>query len=349
MSRRDRHQVFAAVFALICLVVPPALADSADADTQTPASPAPEQSAAASAPAASKARPNREINLEKIDVNMRDYIYEPDPIGGSVVLNLKKMEREPDRRWSLQFSVGAGDANLDQVRSRVQTMEALGRQLFGQFAEQAGAGLFDFGWSDEGASEPNSAFRVRGDVRYRPIPILTLEAEVGRSGTKSYFTQPGFRYDENAEIIDGSIGALVTLPWRVWRFGFYAGGGVGVIRGTLTSQLFVPSFEGVPDFSTSRATGSSQQYNLKGGGEVYVTRFISFTLEAEYRKAEITDLKYDADSEIKAINETDRPLSWVDFEADFESRSSGTIGDPGNPVTLDFSGVLVTGGLRYHF
>lgn len=347
MPRFARRHILA-LAALVAALVFVFAASVAAAESEAAAAPAPEAGAAPAAPP-SKARPKREINLEKIDVNVRDYIYEPDPIGGSVILNLKKMEREPERRWSLQFSMGAGEANLDQMLTRVQTMERLGRDIFGQAAEQAGAGLFDFGWSDEGASEPNSAFRVRGDVRYKPIPLLTLEAEIGRSGAKSAFSQPGFRYDENAEVVDASIGALVTLPWRLWRFGFYAGGGVGLLRGTLTSQLFVPSFTGTPDFSVSRATGSSQQYNLKGGGEVYLTRFISFTLEAEYRQAEIDNLEYDDDAEVKAVNELDKPLSWVDYTADFQSQSFGSVADPGSPVTLDFSGVLVTGGLRYHF
>ncbi len=346
MPRRHRHQALAAAFALLCLFSPPAFAATTASEAEKSASPAPDAGAAATTPAASKARPNREINLEKVDVNMRDYIYEPDPIGGSVVLNLKKMEREPERRWSLQLSMGAGEANIDQALSRVQTMEQLGRDLFGQVAEQTGLGLR---WNDEGTTEPGSAFRIRGDVRYRPIPILTLEAEVGRSGAKSAFSQPGYLYDEHAEVIDASVGALVTFPWRLWRLGFYAGGGLGLLRGTLTSQLFVPSFSGTPDFSVSRATGSSQQYNLKGGGEVYLTRFISFTMEAEYRKAEINTLEYDDDAEIKALNETNTPLAWVGYTADFEAQSFGAIGDPSNPVRLDFSGVLVTGGLRYHF
>lgn len=349
MPRRARSQVLALALALAFAFLIPLVPAANAAEPEAAASPDEGSATPASAPPASKARPSREINLEKVDVNMRDYIYEPDPIGGSVVLNLKKMEREPDRRWSLQFSMGAGEADIDRALTRVQTMEQLGRDIFGQAADQAGAGLFDFGWTDEGASEPSSAFRIRGDVRYKPIPILTLEAEIGRSGAKSAFSQPGFRYDENAEIVDGSIGALVTLPWRLWRFGFYAGGGVGLLRGTLTSQLFVPSFTGTPDFSVSRATGSSQQYNLKGGGEVYITRFISFTLEAEYRKAEIDNLEYDDDAEVKAVNELDKPLAWVGYTADFQSQSFGSIADPSSPVTLDFSGVLVTGGLRYHF
>ncbi|HKQ18523.1 MAG TPA: hypothetical protein VJW75_02135 [Candidatus Eisenbacteria bacterium] len=297
---------------------------------------------------ASKARPQQVVNLEKVEVKASDYTLVPDPIGESVVLNLSRMEREPERKWSLQLSLGAGEATLNESFTRVSTMEDLGRDIFGQLAENAGPG-FVLPWTDEGTTDPNSALRIRGDVRYKPWPIVTLEAALGHEGAEISFSQPGYRFDETSEVIDASIGALVTLPWRLWRFGLYAGGGVGLLRGTLTSSLYVPSFEGAPDYSVSRATGNSGQFSLKGGGEVYLTRFISFTLETEYRQAEIDELKYDDNAEIKALGETDTPYAWVGYEADFIGRFFQPIADPSQPVKIDFSGLLLTGGIRYHF
>lgn len=324
----------------------PATGEPAVLTPVEPVTPAPVEVTPA-APA-SKARPQHVVNLEKIEVSASEYTLVPDPIGGSVVLNLGRMEREPERKWSLQLAVGAGEATLEESFSRVHTMEQLGRDIFGQLAENAGPG-FVLPWTDEGTTDPNSAVRIRGDIRYKPWPLVTLEAALGREAAQTSFSQPGYRFDESSAITDVSIGALVTLPWNLWRFGLYAGGAVGLLRGSLTSQLFVPDFSGASDYSISHATGTSQQFSLKGGGEVYVARFISFTLEAEYRNAAIDELTYDDDAEIKAEGETDTPLAWIGYEADFLDQFFQPIADPSRPVKIDFSGLMLSGGIRYHF
>lgn len=316
---------------------------------QVPAEPvAPPAEVIIPAAPASKARPQRVVNLEQVDVKASDYALVPDPIGESVVLNLARMEREPERKWSLQLAIGAGEATLNESVTRVQTMEQAGRDIFSQFAENAGPG-FVLPWTDEGTTEPNSALRIRGDLRYKPWPLVTLEGALGHESAEVSFSQPGYRFDETSAVTDVSIGALVTLPWRLWRFGLYAGGAVGLLRGVLTSSLYVPDFSGSPEYQISRATGNSTQFSLKGGGEVYVARFISFTLETEYRNAAIDELTYDDDAEIKGIGETDTPYAWVGYDADFIQQSLNPIADPSQPVKIDFSGLLLTGGIRYHF
>jgi hypothetical protein len=104
----------------------------------------------------------------------------------------------------------------------------------------------------------------------------------------------------------------------------------------------------------SEATGSSSQYYLRAGGEAFITRFASFTIEGEYRKAEINDLKYTEETmqsttSARAINETDTPYIWTDYVFDFENQVFGWIGDPNQPLTMDFTGVSITAGLRYHW
>jgi hypothetical protein len=328
---------------------PPPAPATGEAAVQTPVEPVtPPPAEVTPATPASKARPQRVVNLEQVEVDAGEYTLVPDPIGGSVVLNLGRMEREPERKWSLQLAIGAGEATLNESFSRVHTMEQLGRDIFGQLAENAGPG-FVLPWTDEGTTDPNSALRIRGDVRYKPWPLVTLEAALGREAAQTAFSQPGYRFDESSAITDLSIGALVTLPWKLWRFGLYAGGAVGLLRGSLTSQLFVPDFSGASDYTISHATGTSQQFSLKGGGEVYVARFISFTLEAEYRNAEIDELEYDEDSEPWTSTEQKVPLAWVGYEADFLGQFFQPIADPSQPVKIDFSGLLLSGGIRYHF
>jgi hypothetical protein len=315
--------------------------------------------AAGTAPAAAAAtapidpRAPRKIMIDEMPLNASEHTLHPALIDTSIALNLKRMEKEPERRWSLRFAVGTGDVDVEPSIARARLMEQFARETFGSVADVLGE-IFDFGWSDEGPTEPSSAPRIEGNLRYRILPTITLEAQAGRSNALTDFTQPGFRFDERAEVMDFSVGPMVTLPFRLWRFGFFAGGGAGLLRGKVTSEVFLPSFGGQPVFLVSEATGSSSQYYLRAGGEAFITRFASFTIEGEYRKAEINDLKYTEETmqsttSARAINETDTPYIWTDYVFDFENQVFGWIGDPNQPLTMDFTGVSITAGLRYHW
>lgn len=329
--------------------------DAATIPGETPAQPGASGGATpeGQAPPASPADDTgpRNIKIDDLQVNSQDYVINPAPIDTSIVLNLKRMEKEPERRWSLRLAFGTGTVDMDMSLQRARLMEAFGRQAFGQISENLGE---SFGWSGAGPSEPSNAARIVGNVRYKLLPTITLEAQAGRSNALTDFSQPGFRFDERNEVLDISVGPLITLPFRLWRFGFFAGGGVGFIKGKQTSEVFVPSFAAAPVFLVSEATGNTAQYYLRAGGEAFVTKFISFTIEAEYRNAKIDDLKYTDNTvnstvSARAINETDVPYVWNSFEFDFEGQAFGWLGDPNQPMEMDFTGVAVTAGLRYHF
>ncbi len=330
----------------------PAAAESAPGAHAAPA--APGDPAAPPAPEAPlDPRAARKIKIDDLPIDPAEHGLRPAPIDTSIVLNLKRMENEPERRWSLRFAVGSGDVDLGPSIARAHLMERFGRQTFGEVADLIGE-IFDFGWSDDGPTEPSTAARIAGNVRYKILPIVTLEAQAGRSNALTHFTQPGFRFDERNEVIDFSAGPIVTLPFRLWRFGFYAGGGAGILRGKLSSEVFVPAFGGQPVYLVSEATGNSTQYYLRAGGEAFVTKFASFTIEAEYRNAKIDNLKYTDETigsttSARAVNETDTPLVWTDYVFDFQNQIFGWVGDPNQPVEMDFTGVSVTAGLRYHW
>lgn len=290
-------------------------------------------------------RSPRVIKLDDLALDPAEHLLRAAPIDTSIILNLKKVEREPERRWSLHLSFGASQADLRQSVERARLMERFGRAAFGSIQ----AGALQMGWTDEGPTDPSTGLQLRGDVRFRVNPLVTLETEFGYSSALTSFYQPGFGFDEKAEVKNLTGGLLLTLPWRLWRFGFYAGGGGGVLLGKTTSQLFIASVNSVPFYLTSEATGNAAQYHVRGGGEVYVAKFVSLTVEAQYRWAKIDELKYADDARLKAINETDTPIVWTDYVFDFANQSFGWWGDPSRPVRIDFSGASLTAGLRYHF
>ncbi len=331
-------------------VAPDDLAPTRPAPPTEPATPTP--------PAASDQvrRAPRSIKFDDLKLDPTHFISRVAPIDTAIVLNLKKAEREPERRWSLHFSFGGTQANLSRSVERARMMERFGREAFGSLQ----AGGLNFMWTADGPTEPDNGVRLQADIRYKLNSLMTLEARGGEANAITEFTQPGFRFDEKAEITDLSGGLLFTLPWRVWRFGFYAGGGGGLLHGKITSSFYVPSFDGTPSYLVSSATGNSSQYHVRGGGEMYLARFVSLTIEGEYRNAEIEKLKY-TDTvpypfTAKAVDETDTPLVWTYYEFNLQqqiflwSATDPARPDvPTRPINIDFTGVSVTFGLRYHF
>jgi hypothetical protein len=360
--------------------LPDAPPPSAPVETPPPAA-APRATPAAEQPATSSAEPQappegqppatpppasdrvrrapRAIKIDDLKLDPKQYLISIPPIDSSIVLNLKKVEREPERRWSLHFSFGATQADLAQSVARARLMERFGREAFGELQ----SGAFDIGWTRDGPTDPGTGLRLQGDIRYKLNSLVTLEGRLGQASAITAFAQRGFRFDEKAEILDLSGSVLLTMPWRLWRFGFYAGGGGGYLHGKLSTGFYVPSFSGIPFYLVSSATGNSSQYHLRGGGEMYVTRFVSFTVEGEYRRAEIETLKYSSDSQAKAVDEYDGPGGvgnsphvWNYYDFDLEQqRFFWSVQDPDRPdlplepVTIDFTGFSFTAGLRYHF
>jgi opacity protein-like surface antigen len=301
------------------------------------------EGAPASSDRAKRAR--RVVRIDDLEADPSVFVGRVAPIDTSIVLNLDRVEREPERRWSLHMSVGTTQADLQPSVERGLLMERFGRDAFGDLP----AGALPTPWSNEGPTDPKNAGRVEGDIRFRLTPLTTLEAQVGYASAQTRFAQPGFRFDETARILDFSGGALFTLPWRLWRFGFYAGGGGGFLLGKLTSQFFVPSFNGTPTYVVSEADGNSTEMHVRGGGEIYLARFVSLTLEGEYRWAKIEELTYAEGSQLKARNETDVPTVWTEYTFSLEQQIFFWDGDPSRPITFDFTGASVTAGLRYHF